>query len=77
MSSVGVMVSSNLDPILTSRVSKPYLSSVCGSNVCAMAIGSSFTSSTALLQKAAEMETMMSDNAIAPIILKRIYCFLD
>ncbi|GAY40594.1 hypothetical protein CUMW_053170 [Citrus unshiu] len=60
MSSVGVMVSSNLDPILTSRVSKPYLSSVCGSNACAMAIGSSFTSSTALLQKAAEMGTMMT-----------------
>ncbi|KAK9185086.1 hypothetical protein WN943_025439 [Citrus x changshan-huyou] len=77
MSSVGVMVSSNLDPILTSRVSKPYLSSVCGSNACAMAIGSSFTSSTALLQKAAEMGTMMSDNTTAPIILKRIYCFLE
>lgn len=64
MSSVGVMVSSHPDPILDSRILKPYLSSVGGSNACAMPIGYTFTSATALLQIAAKMGTKMSDNTI-------------
>lgn len=67
LSSAGVMLSSNLDPVLNSRIPQSCLS---GTNASAMAIGSTYTSATALLQKAAEMGAKISDNTIAPILLK-------
>ncbi|KDP23241.1 hypothetical protein JCGZ_23074 [Jatropha curcas] len=61
LNSSGIMMSSNF-PILNTRTS----------NVSPMAIGSAsvYASATALLQKAAEMGTKISDNSIAPILLR-------
>ncbi|GLU06327.1 hypothetical protein SLE2022_233700 [Rubroshorea leprosula] len=60
LSSPGVMTWSNLDPIFSQRMSMaPH-----------MTIRSPYTSATALLQKAAEMGAKISDNTIAPIILR-------
>ncbi|XP_021285786.1 protein indeterminate-domain 2-like [Herrania umbratica] len=56
----GVMISSNLDPIFNPRTSL----------ASPLAIGSAYTSATALLQKAAEMGAKISDNTIAPILLR-------
>ncbi|XVF44349.1 hypothetical protein PTKIN_Ptkin02bG0113400 [Pterospermum kingtungense] len=55
MCSDGVLMSSNFDQIL-------YPS--------ALAIGSAYTSATALLQKAAEIGAKMSDKTITPILLR-------
>ncbi|KAL5732345.1 hypothetical protein ACOSQ2_032037 [Xanthoceras sorbifolium] len=72
LSSAGVMISSNLDSILNPRMPRTGLSSVGGPNINASLLpnGSSYTSATALLQKAAEMGSKISDNTIAPILLK-------
>ncbi|KAF5741234.1 hypothetical protein HS088_TW10G00230 [Tripterygium wilfordii] len=70
LNSGGVMMSWNLDPLFHTRTSRPYLGSVGGSNSSPTAIGSAYTSATALLQKAAEMGTKISDNTIAPILLR-------
>ncbi|KAK6281915.1 hypothetical protein POUND7_015740 [Theobroma cacao] len=56
----GVMISSNLDPIFNPRTSL----------ASPLAIGSAYTSATALLQKAAEMGAKISDHTIAPILLR-------
>ncbi|TXG48996.1 hypothetical protein EZV62_024871 [Acer yangbiense] len=71
LSSAGVMITSNLDSILNPRMTRTGLSSVGGSNASLLLPnGSSYTSATALLQKAAEMGAKISDNTIAPILLK-------
>ncbi|OMO72815.1 hypothetical protein COLO4_27447 [Corchorus olitorius] len=57
LTSAGVMISSNLDSIFNPRTSP-------------LAMGSAYTSATALLQKAAEMGAKISDNTIAPILLR-------
>ncbi|GLT86806.1 hypothetical protein SLE2022_049220 [Rubroshorea leprosula] len=60
LSSAGVMNSSNLGPLFNQRMSRaPY-----------MALVSPNSSATALLQKAAEMGAKISDNTIAPILLR-------
>ncbi|GKU96318.1 hypothetical protein SLEP1_g9568 [Rubroshorea leprosula] len=60
LSSAGVMNSSNLGPLFNQRMSRaPYI-----------ALVSPNSSATALLQKAAEMGAKISDNTIAPILLR-------
>lgn len=68
LNSSGMVMSSNLNP----RTSLPLacFSSLDGSNTSPLAIGSSYTSATALLQKAAVMGAKISDNSIAPILFK-------
>ncbi|XP_024448903.1 zinc finger protein GAI-ASSOCIATED FACTOR 1 [Populus trichocarpa] len=68
LNSSGMVMSSNLNP----RTSLPLacFSSLDGSNTSPSAIGSSYTSATALLQKAAVMGAKISDNSIAPILFK-------
>ncbi|KAK9276400.1 hypothetical protein L1049_005933 [Liquidambar formosana] len=66
----GVMPPSNLDPIFNPRTTGASFSSVGGSSNSPSAIGSPYTSATALLQKAAEMGAKISDNSIAPILLR-------
>lgn len=51
-------------------ISRTCFSSDSGSNAYPMAIGSCYTSATALLQKAAEMGAKTSDNSFAPILLR-------
>ncbi|KAG8649483.1 hypothetical protein MANES_08G099700v8 [Manihot esculenta] len=70
LNSTGITMSSNLNPILNPRTSLACFSSADGSNISPMAMGSAFTSATALLQKAAEMGAKISDNSIAPILLR-------
>ncbi|XWS68710.1 hypothetical protein CRYUN_Cryun04dG0114900 [Craigia yunnanensis] len=60
LNSTGVMMSSNLAKSFNPRTS---LAST-------LAIRSAYTSATALLQKAAEMGAKISDNTIAPILLR-------
>ncbi|XP_038705290.1 uncharacterized protein LOC120001110 [Tripterygium wilfordii] len=62
--------SSNTNTLMNSRTSWPCSSSVGGSSSNPMAIGSAYTSATALLQKAAEMGAKISDNTIAPMLLR-------
>ncbi|XP_044512514.1 zinc finger protein GAI-ASSOCIATED FACTOR 1-like [Mangifera indica] len=63
-SAAGVMISTNLDPLLNPRIPRT-------NNVSSMVlVNSAFTSATALLQKAAEMGAKISDSTIAPILLK-------
>ncbi|KAM7268970.1 hypothetical protein ACFE04_024467 [Oxalis oulophora] len=57
----------SLDPIFNPRMRQ---FSVGGLNASSLDFGSVFTSATALLQKAAEMGSKISDNSIAPILLK-------
>ncbi|GLT41065.1 hypothetical protein SLA2020_151550 [Shorea laevis] len=60
LSLAGIMNSSNLDSLFNQRMSRePY-----------MAFGSPYSSATALLQKAAAMGAKISDNTIAPILLR-------
>ncbi|XP_057997728.1 zinc finger protein GAI-ASSOCIATED FACTOR 1-like [Hevea brasiliensis] len=66
LNSAGIMVSSYLNP----TTSLACFSSADRSNVSPMAIGCACTSARALLQKAAEMGTKISDNSIAPILLR-------
>ncbi|XP_065854602.1 zinc finger protein GAI-ASSOCIATED FACTOR 1-like [Euphorbia lathyris] len=70
LNSTGVMVSSNLNPILNPRNTMACFGSGDGSGISPMGIGSAYTSATALLQKAAEMGAKISDNSIAPILLR-------
>ncbi|KAJ8759939.1 hypothetical protein K2173_010085 [Erythroxylum novogranatense] len=71
LNSAGIMMPSNLNPMLDPRnTSLACFSSADGSNASTMAIGSAYTSATALLQKAAEMGAKISDNMIAPILLR-------
>ncbi|WCJ26731.1 C2H2-like zinc finger protein [Euphorbia peplus] len=67
LNSTGITVSSNLNPILNPR---NVMACFDGSSVSPMAMGSAYTSATALLQKAAEMGAKISDNSIAPILLR-------
>ncbi|XWS39394.1 hypothetical protein CRYUN_Cryun18bG0050700 [Craigia yunnanensis] len=60
LNSTGVMMSSNLDQTFNPRTS---LAST-------LAIGSAYTSATTLLQKAVETDAKISDNTIAPILLR-------
>jgi hypothetical protein len=68
LDSAGVMMS---DPTFDPKTSRACFSSDSGSKAypMAMAIGSCYTSATALLQKAAEMGAKTSDNSFAPILL--------
>ncbi|KAG9447326.1 hypothetical protein H6P81_013454 [Aristolochia fimbriata] len=50
--------------------SSTLISSLSGPKNTHMAMGSAFMSATALLQKAAEMGAMVSDNSISPVLLK-------
>lgn len=70
LNSAGMTMSSHLNPIINPRTALACFSSVDGSNTSPTAIGSSYTSATALLQKAAEMGAKISDNSVAPILLK-------
>ncbi|KAJ4826069.1 hypothetical protein Tsubulata_000745, partial [Turnera subulata] len=67
LNSTSMLMPSNLNPILNPRTS---LTSIDASHSSPMALGSNFTSATALLQKAAEMGAKISDNTIAPILLR-------
>lgn len=68
LDSAGVMIS---DPTFDPKTSRTCFSSDTGSNAypMAMAIGSCYTSATALLQKAAEMGAKTSDTSFTPILL--------
>jgi hypothetical protein len=70
LDSAGVMISGTLDPTFNPKTSRTCFSSDSGSNAYPMAIGSCYTSATALLQKAAEMGAKTSDNSFAPILLR-------
>ncbi|XP_059655080.1 protein indeterminate-domain 11-like [Cornus florida] len=70
LNSHGVMLPNNLDPIFNPRTTRPCFSSAGGPNNSPLAIGSPYTSATALLQKAAEMGAKISDNSISPILLR-------
>ena len=70
LNSAGAMISGNIDPIFNPRTSGTCFITGGGSNAFPMAIGSCYTSATALLQKAAEMGAKISDNSIAPILLR-------
>ncbi|EEF50144.1 nucleic acid binding protein, putative [Ricinus communis] len=65
-----LLMPSKLSPMLNPRASLACLNSPDESNVSPMAIGAPYTSATALLQKAAEMGTKISDNSISPILLR-------
>lgn len=66
LSSAGVMLTSNADSIFNTRMTR----TIGGPNASLLPPGSCYTSATALLQKAAEMGAKISDNTIAPILLK-------
>ncbi|XP_027120674.1 protein indeterminate-domain 7-like [Coffea arabica] len=66
-------VSSNVDPIFSPNGANPRtsFSTLGGHNGNShLPIGSAFSSATALLQKAAEMGAKISDNSMAPILLR-------
>ncbi|KAI4368546.1 hypothetical protein MLD38_017093 [Melastoma candidum] len=70
LNSSGVLIPNHLDPF-NPAASRSFFSSMLGStNPMNMVIGSGYTSATALLQKAAEMGSKISDNTIAPILLR-------
>ncbi|XP_068647215.1 zinc finger protein GAI-ASSOCIATED FACTOR 1-like [Aristolochia californica] len=81
MNPPGIVFSGSLDLPLDSIASQTSslhhsgtdsstFSSLSGSKNTHMAMGSAFMSATALLQKAAEMGAMVSDNSISPVLLK-------
>ncbi|GFZ20976.1 indeterminate(ID)-domain 7 [Actinidia rufa] len=73
LNSHGSMISTDLDPIFNPRMPRPASFSSIGSgtnNSSLQAVGSMYTSATALLQKAAEMGAKISDSSITPILLR-------
>lgn len=66
----GVMLTNNLDRIFNPKASHACFSLPGGLNSSPLVLSSSYTSATALLQKAAEMGAKISDNSIAPILLR-------
>ncbi|PSR84595.1 Zinc finger protein like [Actinidia chinensis var. chinensis] len=73
LNSHGSMISTDLDPIFNPRMPRPASFSSVGSgtnNSSLQAVGSMYTSATALLQKAAEMGAKISDSSITPILLR-------
>ena len=70
LNSAAAMISGNIDPIFNPRTPGTCFITGGGSNAFPMAIGSCYTSATALLRKAAAMGAKISDNSIAPILLR-------
>ncbi|PSS13738.1 Protein indeterminate-domain like [Actinidia chinensis var. chinensis] len=74
LNSHGAMLSSDLDPIFNPRMPRTASFSSVGNggtnNSSLQAVGSTYTSATALLQKAAEMGAKISDSSINPILLR-------
>lgn len=70
LNSPGLTISNNLNQIFNPTTSQECFGSGIGSNNSPMGIGSTYTSATALLQKAVEMGAKISDNSIAPVLFR-------
>lgn len=72
LNSAGMIMSSKLNLMVNPKTSMSGFSSadVANSSGGLMTMGSTYTSATALLQKAAEMGAKISDNPIAPILYR-------
>ncbi|KAL0363829.1 UNVERIFIED_CONTAM: Zinc finger protein GAI-ASSOCIATED FACTOR 1 [Sesamum angustifolium] len=71
LNSHGIMIPGSLDPFQNSRTLGVNSKTInAGLNHSNLALASAYTSATALLQKAAEMGSKMSDTSITPILLR-------
>ncbi|XAR48261.1 hypothetical protein NMG60_11031018 [Bertholletia excelsa] len=66
----GTLLSGDLNPIFNPATARACFNSAGGLGNSSLAVGSAYTSATALLQKAAEMGAKISDNSMAPILLR-------
>ncbi|KAK4413615.1 Zinc finger protein GAI-ASSOCIATED FACTOR 1 [Sesamum alatum] len=71
LNSHGIMIPGSLDPFHNARTLSVNSKTIAaGLNNSNLALGSAYTSATALLQKAAEMGSKMSETSITPILLR-------
>ncbi|XP_020549139.1 protein indeterminate-domain 12-like [Sesamum indicum] len=71
LNSHGIMIPGSLDPFQNARTLSVNSKTMnAGLNNSNLALSSAYTSATALLQKAAEMGSKMSDTSISPILLR-------
>lgn len=71
LNSNGMMIPTNLDPFYSARTLSANSKTIGGlSSSSPLALGSAYTSATALLQKAAEIGSKTSDTSLTPILLR-------